>query len=344
MIEGIEVSDFLERAANCPVLDVRSPSEYKQGHLPGAINIPLFNDSERALIGTLYIQKGREVAIIKGLDICIPKTSSYMKKVHRLVKRKSILLYCWRGGMRSATIAQVFEKAGYSVFILIGGYKSYRRFIRARLAEKARIVVLGGYTGSGKTEILHAIGKRKEQIIDLEKLANHKGSVFGALGQSPQPTNEQFENNFYLQWSRMDLSNPVWLEDESRMIGKITLPDPLFEQISTGILIQVLTPLPLRIERLVSEYSCFSRAKLGEALNRLHQRIGGTNTRDALQALKERKYDTVAAIVLSYYDKAYQFAIDRRKNQSIYRIELNQSDNESNAEKILGFYKTLSIR
>jgi tRNA 2-selenouridine synthase len=142
----------------------------------------------------------------------------------------------------------------------------------------------------------------------------------------------------------MDLSKPIWLEDESRMIGKITLPDPLFEQISTGILIQVLTPLPLRIERLVSEYSCFSRAKLGEALNRLHQRIGGTNTRNALQALKERKYDTVAAIVLSYYDKAYQFAIDRRKNQSIYRIELNQSDNESNAEKILGFYKTLSIR
>jgi len=340
VIEGIEVYGFLEKSAKYPVLDVRSPSEYIQGHLPGAINIPLFNDSERALIGSLYVQKGKEMAVIKGLDICLPKSSSFVKKARQLAKGKRILIYCWRGGMRSATIAQVFEKGGYKVFILTGGYKSYRRFVRAELSKKARIVVLGGYTGSGKTEILSAIGKRGEQTIDLEKLASHRGSVFGALGQPPQPTNEQFENNFFVQWKGMDFSKPIWIEDESRMIGKITLPDPLFDQISNGILIQMKMPLSLRIERLVREYSCFDPAKLAEAICKLHQRIGGTHTRDAIQALENRKYDIVSAIVLSHYDKAYQFAIERRKNKTIYSIEINQSDGELNAEKILSFFKT----
>jgi len=338
MVHAVEAFEFIELSKVLPVIDVRSPGEFDQGHIPDAINIPLFDNQERAQIGTLYHKSGHDAAILKGLDIAIEKTADFVDRLRSLTSENKILIHCWRGGMRSASMAQIFDKDNYEVFILTGGYKSYRRHIRAYLSHKALVVVLGGYTGSGKTKLLKSIARQGEQVIDLEKLACHKGSVFGSLGQSPQPTNEQFENNFFAQWMGMNLSKPVWIEDESRMIGNITLPEPISDKINNGILVLIEVPLKMRIDHLVREYSCFDKTKLAESVKKLRQRIGGIRIKEALQALDDNRYDIVARIVLSHYDKTYQFAIDRRKNNTIYKIRLEQSDIELNATKILDFF------
>ena len=302
MIRPIEPTNFLEELTQHPVIDVRSPGEFGQGHVPSAVNIPLFDDAERAVVGTLYVQSGREDAILKGLDFALPKTEGYIESIQELISSGRILLHCWRGGLRSSMMAEVFSEAGYDVGLLTGGYKAYRRIIREKLAGHGIIIVLGGYTGSGKTELLHAIASMGEQVIDLEGLACHKGSVFGALGQPPQPTNEQFENNLYARWSELDLSRPIWLEDESRMIGRVTLPDPMVEHIANGILVRVELDVSVRIHRLVKEYAMFDKQQLAGAIGRIGERLGGARTKEALTALEKNSYEEFAAIALSYYD------------------------------------------
>jgi tRNA 2-selenouridine synthase len=342
IIQPIEPSDFLKESALSPVIDVRSPGEFAQGHVPGATNIPLFTDAERAMVGTLYVQMGREEAILKGLDFALPKTEWYIASLGKVLHQGRILLHCWRGGMRSAAMAELFSKAGYEVALLNGGYKAYRRFIREELARPARIIVVGGYTGSGKTELLKAIASMGEQVVDLEALACHKGSSFGALGQPAQPDNEQFENNLYARWSKLDPARIVWVEDESRMIGRITMPDPVVEHINNGMLIRVELDLPIRIERLVKEYAGYDRQLLSDAISRISERLGGTRTHDAMIALENKQFDVVAAIVLAYYDQAYLFSMNRRKSKSVYDIQISGRNMDVDAARIVDFvYKTL---
>ncbi len=343
MIERIEVDAFLEKLETFLILDVRSPKENKQGNIPGSINIPLFTDSEREEIGTLYHLNGREPAIIKSLDICLPKTNRYLNFIKKTASAKKVLLYCWRGGMRSAMMAEVFSAAGFRTSVLSGGYKSYRRYIREQLSDEARVVVMGGYTGSGKTDLLHELLNSDEQVIDLEKLACHRGSVFGALGQKTQPTNEQFENDLFSLWKKIDCLRPVWIEDESRMIGNVTLPDHVIDKISSSIMVLVEIPLAVRIARLVTEYSGYDRKELETAIQKLRLRMGGAQTQEALKALENRRFEEVARILLAYYDKAYQFSLDRRKNKTIHKIALKGDDPAADIVKILRFFRNLRL-
>jgi tRNA 2-selenouridine synthase len=338
MIRSIESPTFLEHATRYPVIDVRSPGEYSQGHVPGAVNIPLFSDEERAIVGTLYVQSGREEAILKGLDLALPKMDSYLKCLRNVVSAGGgILLHCWRGGLRSNLMAEVFSNAGYEVVLLAGGYKAYRRFIREELSRNARIVVLGGFTGTGKTALLHAIASLGQQVIDLEGLACHKGSVFGALGQPAQPTNEQFENNLHVRWSELDLSRLVWMEDESRMIGRITLPDPVVEHILTAELIKVEVNDQIRIMRLVKEYSIFEKQLLADAIQRISERLGGTRTQEAISALETNRFEDVARITLSYYDKAYLHSLMRRERDHVHQLLLSGEDVLKDASDLIEF-------
>lgn len=335
MIRPIEPVNFIQSSAHYPVIDVRSPGEFAQGHVPGAVNIPVFSDAERAVVGTLYVQKGREEAVLSGLDSSLPKTDWYLASLREVCASGRILLHCWRGGLRSTVMAEVFSKAGYEVALLTGGYKGYRRFIREGLAQPAKIMVLGGFTGSGKTELLHAMALKGEQVVDLEALACHKGSVFGALGQPAQPSNEQFENNLYARWSTLDFSRLVWLEDESRMIGRVTLPDPVVEHISNGILIRVELGDQVRISRLVKEYSAFDKQLLADAITRIGERLGGTRTKEAMTALENNRFAEVAAIALSYYDKAYLFSTERRKGKNMHVITISGEHAEQDAAQII---------
>jgi tRNA 2-selenouridine synthase len=335
MIRPIEPTSFVQQSTRFPVIDVRSPGEYCQGHVPGAVSIPLFDDAERAIVGTLYVQSGREDAILCGLDLALPKTGWYIDSLRETTPPGKILIYCWRGGLRSAMMAEVFSNAGYEVALLTGGYKAYRRFIREDLARPARIIVLGGFTGSGKTALLQAIAAKGEQVLDLEGLASHKGSVFGALGQPAQPTNEQFENNLHNRWAELDLSRIVWVEDESRMIGRVTLPDPLIEHIAGSMLIRAHLDIETRVNRLVTEYSTFDKLLLRDAIQKISERLGGAKTKEAITALENNQFEAVASIVLAYYDKAYLFSMDRRKNKNVHDILISGEDLEADAMRII---------
>lgn len=339
MVKRVDTPDFLSSAKQHLIVDVRSPKEFSEGHIPGAVNISLFTDDERAVIGTLYQKQGREPAILKGLDFALPKVFDYLASLEKVARSKTIGLHCWRGGLRSEMMAEVFSRAGYRVYLLEGGYKAYRRFIRDAFSAQAKIIVLGGYTGCGKTDILKALARLGQQVIDLESLASHKGSVFGALGQGHQPTNEQFENELYNLWSGMDLSRRIWLEDESRSIGRVALPPPVYNHISNAGMVKVILDKKLRISRLVDEYAGFDKELLASALLRIREGLGGTRYNLAMEALDKDGFAVVADLVLDYYDKAYQKSIDKRQCREILDIELNGQDPLLHAKAILEMLK-----
>lgn len=337
MIRNLDPRSFLQEAARCPVIDVRSPGEFAQGHMPGAHNIPLFDDAERATVGTLYARAGREEALRKGFDIALPKRYGFIGKVKSISEQGPLLVHCWRGGMRSAAMAELFSDGGFDVGLLTGGYKAYRRHIREELGRPAKILVLGGFTGSGKTELLRAIAARGEQVIDLERLACHKGSAFGGLGQPEQPTNEQFENNLFAEWARLDLLRRIWMEDESRMIGRVTLPDPVIAQLNNGTLIRIVRDGKFRIEKLVEEYAGFEKHLLAEAIHRISEQLGGARTKQAIAALEAGRFDEVAGIVLAYYDKAYLFSMSRRKGGRVFEIPVPGGDPDTGAAILIDY-------
>ena len=335
MINYLTAVEFLDRARELPVIDVRSEKEYLQGHIPETLNLPLFNNEERAVVGTLYKNSGRKASVLKGMELVGPKLEDFVKQLHKITDQKQLLIYCWRGGMRSESMAGLFQVAGYEVFVMEGGYKAYRRFIRERLSQPANVIILGGLTGSGKTELLHLLEKMGAQVLDLEKLACHKGSVFGGFGQPNQPTNEQFENDIFAAWGNIDPSMLVWIEDESRMIGNVSIPDPLFEQMSRTVMIKVETGREQRIRRLVDEYSKVEKQDLQNAVLKISEKLGGTNTKTTLAAIDTGDFETVAGLALSYYDKTYNHSVLKRKNQKIKSVSIKSDDPFKNATLIL---------
>ncbi|HAN18341.1 MAG: tRNA 2-selenouridine(34) synthase MnmH [Bacteroidetes bacterium GWC2_33_15] len=340
MVQKLNISDFLELSKSIPVVDVRSPREFETGHFPGAVNIPLFDNEERALVGTVYKQISRNTAVLKGLEIVGPKMKPFAEKAQELAINNQLLVYCWRGGMRSASMAWLFEMVGIKTYTLSGGYKSFRRYGKSKLSGAQKIIILGGLTGSGKTETLHKIREKGEQVIDLEKLANHKGSAFGALGQEKQPSNEQFENNLIYQYLQLDASRPIWLEDESHSIGTNWIPGELFDIMRQAPVLKMEIAKSIRIKRLVAEYAGFDPAFLEECILKIGKRLGGQHVKQALERLKSGHLDDVADITLTYYDKSYSFGVDSREKNTVFPVALEQDDPGKNAETLIEFAKT----
>lgn len=334
-----DAATFLRLADDHPVFDVRSPSEFRLGHIPGAINLPLFDDEERKKIGTLYKNSGRDASVLLGLDFVGPKMSGFVKQVRRLVPGREILMHCWRGGMRSSGMAWLLEISGFDVVVLEGGYKTYRSHIRINGAKAFQIIVLGGKTGSGKTEILNHLRKEGEQILDLENIAHHKGSAFGHLGQESQPTNEQFENDLFASLHKMKPGKPVWIEDESRSIGTVSMPDPFIRQMKASPLIIVDVGKELRIERLIREYSGFDPSLLENSVQKISQRLGGLNTKKVIEALVNKNFNEASDLLLVYYDKLYLAGMQSRQHDQIFTIPLDSGDPENNASAVLKFYR-----
>jgi len=340
----LEPAEFLEASETTPVIDVRSPAEYEKGHIPGAINIPLFINEERAEVGTLYKKSGRQAAIFRGLDITGHKMSELLKIAMSTAHDGRLLVHCWRGGMRSESMAWLFRQGGLQTDTLTGGYRAYRRYIRGYFGQSQPVVILGGMTGSGKTEILRHICNNNEQVIDLEGIAHHKGSAFGDIGQLPQPTNEQFENDLAAEWFKLDSKRPLWLEDESRSIGSVSNPDPVYLKICQAPVIFIKLPVEERIKRLVKEYSRFSKPLLEDAIHRIKKRLGGNNEKEALDSFAGGNYERVAEIVLQYYDKAYMNGLQKRNGNQVFTLKLAKDDPERNAEEILKYYYEYVIK
>lgn len=331
----IDIHYFLHLAENMPVVDVRSPSEFLTGHIPGAFNIPLFDDKERETVGIKYKKQGRKKAILKGLELAGGKLSIKLSEAISIARESKLLVHCWRGGMRSEAMAWLFSLGDLNTEVLEGGYKSYRHHVLAGLAEKRSIIVLGGMTGSGKTHVLNYLKSLNNQFIDLESIANHKGSAFGALGQSPQPSSEHFANLLFDQWRHLDVSRPVWFEDESRNIGTVFMPDAFYNNVQESPIIILRMDIKIRLPRLIEEYSVYPPETLRSAVLKISKRLGGNNTKEALDAIDQGDFAKAIEITLRYYDKTYLYAISRKPANKIINIETDTDDIEVNGMKVL---------
>jgi tRNA 2-selenouridine synthase len=327
--------EFMSQRKLIPVVDVRSPGEFADGHIPGAINIPIFNNEERAIVGTIYKSKGRVPAIEKGLEIVGPKMAMFVRMVVKIATSGQLLIYCWRGGMRSESMAWLFERVGINCFILQGGYKSYRNYLLEITANIPYLIVIEGYTGSGKTEILHSLRLMGEQVIDLEGHANHKGSVFGGIGQQFQPTTQQFQNELLDVIIGFDISRRVWIEGESQTVGRVFLPEPLWHKMNQTQNIEIFIPREFRIARLVKEYGTLPEELMEIAIISIAKRLGDLRMREILDFYREKKFDSVADKLLEYYDQTYQYSRDKYKKK-LTEVVLSKDDPDANAKLIMG--------
>lgn len=310
MQQTLPLSDFLKESG--PIVDVRSPSEYIQGHIPGSLSLPLFNDEERAELGTVYKKVSRHGAVELGLLFIQQKVEPFLEQANSI---KPTRVLCWRGGMRSGFVAHLFALLGLKMHVLQGGYKSYRRWVLKRLNEigSPNIFILGGLTGSGKTAVLQALKKKGEQVIDLEGLAGHRGSAFGGIGLAPQRSQEQFENNLALELEKIDWSKPVWIEDESRHIGSCYLSQSLYQRMLSSPLFLIECPQEERIKNLLSLYGKASEKQLLEATRRIHKRLGSERTKLAEEFIVQGKISEAFEQLLYYYDKSYRHQLSKRQ-------------------------------
>jgi tRNA 2-selenouridine synthase len=332
----LSVESFLTKSESQPVFDVRSPAEYAHAHIPGAINLPIFDNDERAKVGTCYKKIGRDAAVLLGLELVGPKLAGFVKQVKKMTDSHQLLVHCWRGGMRSGSMAWLLRTAGLSVNTLEGGYKAYRNHVLAQFEKPYKIQILGGKTGSGKTDILKELAQINEQVVDLEALAHHKGSSFGAIGESAQPSSEQFENILYQHLLSIDPTRQLWLEDESRNVGKCTIPLALWHQMEVAPIVFVEVPKHHRIGRLVRDYAHCDPQLLYDAINRIQKRLGGQHYQAAIEALNQRDYATVADITLNYYDKAYLHGIAQHQTSQVTVYEANEQSAKEIAMRVVG--------
>ncbi|HEV8051458.1 MAG TPA: tRNA 2-selenouridine(34) synthase MnmH [Parachlamydiaceae bacterium] len=302
-----------------PLLDVRSPSEFLQGHIPGAVSFPLFTDEERTQVGTIYKKQGKDAAVKLGLHFVGPKLSFFIKQAEGLASRqKTLRLYCARGGMRSSSLAWLLETAGFSTMLLKGGYKEFRNWTLNQFKLDYIFNVLGGLTGSGKTEKLHELEQKKEQIIDLEKLACHKGSSFGHLGNpGQQPSTEHFENLLAHDLSKLNIKAPIWIEDESRMIGHCHIPLDLWNKMGQSRFVWVECSKEERIDRLLKIYGNYPKHGMIEATQRLCKKLGTVRTKQAIQCILDNDLKGAILMLLDYYDQAYTYFCKRRTQNGV---------------------------
>ncbi len=355
--QRIHIEEFLELAKKYPVIDVRSPGEFSHAQLPEAFSVPLFTDEERKVVGTTYKQESRENAIKIGLDYFGPKMRQMVEEVEAICSRqlavgssqsaddtqhsaKTVLVYCWRGGMRSGAVSWLLDLYGFKVYTLIGGYKKFRNYVLDTFKHPFPIKIIGGYTGSGKTELLKELETKGETIVDLEGIANHKGSAFGNIGMPAQPTQEMFENILALQLRRSIVSSelskkdiprslrsthhsPVWLEDESQRIGHVNLPNELWKTMRQSPVYFLDIPFEERLKHIVEEYGKLDRQRILDAIGRIKEKLGGLNAKTAATLLEEGNTLESFRILLKYYDKFYLKGLHNRQalNSLLHSIE-----------------------
>ena len=320
------------------LIDLRSPDEYYKGHMPNSINIPLFNNDERAFIGKKYKNAGRDKAIFEGLKIVekkfdqliddiLSENKKYINKTKSPLMSSQLKVYCARGGMRSISVSWLLEKIGYKSFKLEGGYKSYRNWVLNSFQDDRNITLIGGKTGTGKTKILKNLMSHNYQVIDLEYLANHRGSSFGGLGMTCQPSNEQFENLLAEKLLRFSKSKTIYIEAESANIGSCRIPNELFKQMKNAKRIEIIQSKKNRISELIRTYSVFPDNELKNSVKKISKRLGPQRTKRAIEAIGSKNWEDVCNAVLDYYDKCYDYELANNLNVNIIDIQ-DKEENE----------------
>lgn len=354
-IKKLSIQEFLEKAKTHPVFDVRSPGEFNHAQIPNAYSLPLFSDEERKVVGTAYKLQGKQKAIKLGLDFFGTKMRGMVEEVENIVssfslgnsngnetspkkqqEKKIILIHCWRGGMRSEAVAWLLNLYGFEVYSLEGGYKTFRNWVLHQFEKEYDLKILGGYTGSGKTTILHQLEKDNVSIIDLEKLANHKGSAFGGIGQEPQLTQEMFENLLATHLTYKEKKS-IWLEDESQRIGKLHIPHSLWNTMRSKPVFFIDIPFHERLTNIVQEYGAYDKEQLFQSIERIQKRLGPLETKTALAHLLKDEMVECFGILLLYYDKQYKKGLQNRENidSLLNKIPCFSVDSITNAEKLI---------
>jgi tRNA 2-selenouridine synthase len=356
MVHKTTIEDFLTLAETYPVLDVRSPGEYAHACIPGAYSMPLFTDEERKVVGTIYKQQGREPAIKQGLDYFGPNMRAVVETAERIVAghgypervgegtHRTVLVHCWRGGMRSGAISWLLDLYGFRVYVLVGGYKAYRRYVLDTFAKPLPLMLVGGYTGSGKTELLHELRAQGHKIIDLEAIAKHRGSAFGEMPE-PQPRQEYFENLLAGQLRVLHkdgLSGPVWVEDESQRIGNVNVPGAFWVQMRQSTVCFLEVPFEERLAHILPEYRLNGIDKLRNSIERIRNRLGGLDTKNALQLLETGDMEGCFRILLRYYDRFYEKSLKNRENWDtlVRRIACAQAGKANSQRIVQELWKT----
>ncbi len=359
---SVTVEAFL--AADGPLLDVRSPAEFAQGHIPGATNLPLFDDAERAEIGTLYKQQGRQAAVLRGLALVGPRMETLAAALSAAaagipappqnttgggsawgadpppmpqpggtrLAPLPLRIHCWRGGMRSGSVAWLARQLDLPVLLLEGGYKSYRRWVLERFERPWPLRLLGGRTGTGKTDLLLALRERGVAVVDLEGRANHRGSSFGALGLPPQPTVEQYENLLAADLTALEQAPQIWLEAESSQVGRCRIPAALWQQMKAAPALQVQRPLEWRVAQLVAVYGRQDPEELAEATRRIARRLGPQRTAAALEAIAAADWASACRQMLDYYDRCYDHDLS---SHAVEPVELGEQAPQEAAALLL---------
>ncbi|MEM1368986.1 MAG: tRNA 2-selenouridine(34) synthase MnmH [Cyanobacteria bacterium P01_H01_bin.15] len=298
------------------IIDVRSPGEFAEDHLPGAINLPVLNDSERALVGTTYKQVSPFEARKQGAAIVSKNIGAHLSK-HFANKPKTYrpLIYCWRGGQRSNSLALILTQIGWPATLLEGGYKTYRQHVRESLEylpNEFTWLLIGGLTGSGKTYLLEQLAEAGEQVLDLEAIANHRGSLLGQVwadGLTPQPSQKWFESKILAHLKMFTPTRPVWVESESNKIGQVHIPPDLWQHLKGAHHVEIEVPLKERVDWLLRKYP-----HLVENPTLLKTKLSALKERHGKQKLAEWAdwidsgdwFEFVEDILRSHYDPAYK--------------------------------------
>ena len=313
------------RTAKGTIVDVRTASEYAQGHWPGAVNIPLFTDEQRHQVGLNYKQEGRLKAIQLGLKLCGPALADLSVALSTAAAGPAnpLRIYCWRGGMRSNSMGWLAGLSDHPVMVLEGGYKTYRRWVLDLFDQPWPLRVLGGRTGTGKTDLLQELHQQGVGVIDLEGLASHRGSSFGNLGLPPQPTSEHYENRLAecLEALRQRGVQGIWVEAESIQVGRCRIPKGFFDQMQRSPVLEIQRSDRERVERLVEVYSCHEQAELREATERIQKRLGPQRTRQALEAIDSKNWAAACEAMLDYYDSCYDRELARSPARDSVNLE-----------------------
>ncbi len=316
------------------LIDVRSPEEYYKGHMPNSINIPIFNNEERSIIGKKYKFSGREIAVREGFKIIEKKIDKLIQEFI-LIKKEflnsiadkslceaNIKIYCARGGMRSQSMFWLLEKFNYSCVTLNGGYKTYRNWVLNCFKDNKKLIVIGGKTGTRKTKILTKLKSLDYQVLDFESLANHRGSSFGGLGMKEQPTNEQYENLISEHLDKFNKLKFIFVEAESPNIGKNRIPHELYKQMKNSKRIEIIRDEVIRIDELVNTYSKYEKNDLKESVMRISKRLGPQRTKSAIDSIDNEDWESVCKSVLDYYDRCYEYELKDKKDAKILNMEL----------------------
>lgn len=355
--EKITIAEFLTLSSIHPVLDVRSPGEYQHARYPGAFSLPLFSDAERKVVGTIYKQESRKKAIRTGLAYFGKKMVQMVDEAEHITHQyytgkpeteHAVIVHCWRGGMRSAGVAWLLDLYGFKLYTLVGGYKVFRKWVLQQFEQQYPLHVIGGYTGSGKTEVLQQLKAKGAITIDLEGLASHKGSAFGNIGLPAQPSQEMFENMLALAlhaaMQRIDnnkaMLRHIFIEDESQRIGDVNLPAQLYQQKQNSPVYFLDIPFEARLEHITKEYGTFDNERLLNAIIRIKKRLGGLETKTAVNALLEGDIKSCFAVLLKYYDKWYGKSLGLKPNLQdvLHKISCTDTEPETNTNFLLAAY------